>query len=57
VDVGLEAVRESATLLSDPERQRASRFAFDRDRRRFIVGRVRLRRLLSARLGVRPESN
>ena len=50
------AVRASASLLSDAERERASRFAFDRDARRFIVGRARLRQLLAARLGVRPES-
>jgi 4'-phosphopantetheinyl transferase len=56
LDAWPEAVCASATLLSDAERQRASRFAFDRDRRRFIVARARLRRLLSARLGVRPES-
>lgn len=56
LDVGAEAVRASAALLSDAERQRASRFAFDRDRRRFIVARAWLRRLLSARLGVRPET-
>jgi len=56
LDVGPEAVRASAALLSDAERQRASRFVSDRDRRRFTVARARLRRLLSARLGVRPES-
>jgi 4'-phosphopantetheinyl transferase len=56
LDVGPEAVRALATLLSDAERQRASRFVFDRDRRRFIVARARLRRLLSARLDVQPES-
>jgi 4'-phosphopantetheinyl transferase len=56
LDVGSEVVRASAALLSDAERQRANRFVFDRDRRRFTVARARLRRLLSARLGVRPES-
>jgi len=56
LDVGPEAVRASATLLSDAERQRAGRFAFDRDRRRFTVARAQLRWLLSARLGVRPET-
>jgi 4'-phosphopantetheinyl transferase len=56
LDVGREAVRASAALLSDAERQRASRFVFARDRRRFTVARARLRRLLSAWLGVRPES-
>jgi len=50
------AVRASASLLSAAERERAGRFAFGRDARRFIVGRGRLRQLLGARLGVRPES-
>lgn len=54
--VEAEAVHASAALLSDAERQRASRFAFDRDRNRFIVARARLRQLLAARLGVRPAS-
>ncbi len=53
---GPEAVRASAALLSDAERHRARRFAFDRDARRFIVARARLRELLAARLGVRAES-
>jgi len=56
LDLEPEAVRASAALLSDAERQRASRFVFDRDRRRFIVARARLRRSLAARLSVRPES-
>ena len=51
-----EALGTAAALLSDEERERAGRFAFDRDRRRFIFGRARLRQLLAARLGVRPES-
>jgi 4'-phosphopantetheinyl transferase len=42
--------------LSDAERRRAERFRFERDRRRFIVGRARLRELLAARLGVPPEA-
>jgi 4'-phosphopantetheinyl transferase len=56
LDVGFEVVRALVALLSDEERQRASRFAFDRDRRRFTVGRARLRQLLGARLGMRPQS-
>ena len=56
LDVAPEAVRASAALLSDAERQRAGRFVFDRDRRRFTVARAQLRRMLSARLGLRPES-
>lgn len=51
-----EAVRTSSVLLSDAERRRANRFAFDRDRRRFVLARARLRELLGERLGVRPES-
>ncbi|HET9707357.1 MAG TPA: 4'-phosphopantetheinyl transferase superfamily protein [Gemmatimonadales bacterium] len=50
------AVRAFASLLSDAERERASRFAFPRDARRFIVCRARLRQLLAARLRMRPES-
>src|SRR3989449_946678 len=50
------AARAAAALLSDAERQRASRLAFDRDRGRFVVARARLRQLLGARLGVRPEA-
>ncbi len=56
LDVEPGAVRASAALLSDPERERASRFAFDRDRHRFIVARALLRGLLGARLAVRPDS-
>ena len=56
LDVEPEAVCVLATLLADAERDRAHRFAFDRDRRRFIVARARLRQLLSTRLAVRPES-
>src|SRR5437868_1299244 len=55
-DVGPHAVSASATLLSDRERERAGRFAFDPDRNRFIVARALLRQLLAARLGVRPEA-
>lgn len=51
-----DAIRASAALLSDAERHRARRFAFDRDTSRFIVGRARLRELLAARLGVRAEA-
>jgi 4'-phosphopantetheinyl transferase len=56
LEVSREAVRASAALLSDAERQRARRFAFDRDHRRFTVARARLRQLLAERLGTRPEA-
>lgn len=55
LDVGLAIVGELAQCLSDTERQRASRFVFERDRHRFIVGRARLRHLLASRLGVQPD--
>lgn len=60
VSVGLD-VKEAATgelakCLSGAERLRASRFVFERDRRRFIVGRAQLRHLLASRLGVRPDA-
>lgn len=51
-----DAIRAAAALLSPSERERVSRFAFDRDRRRFIVGRAWLRRLLAERLDAPPES-
>jgi 4'-phosphopantetheinyl transferase len=50
------AAGELAQCLSDEERGRAGRFAFERDRRRFIVGRAWLRRLLASRLGLQPEA-
>jgi 4'-phosphopantetheinyl transferase len=56
LDAAPELVGELHALLSDQEKRRASRRAFGRDRRRFIVARGRLRQLLGARLGVRPES-
>lgn len=50
-----ETVRASAALLSDVERHRARRFVLDRDTRRFIIARARLRELLAERLGVRAH--
>jgi len=56
LDLRPAAVRALAVWLSDAERMRASRFAFDRDRRRFVVTRARLRQLLAVRLDVPPAS-
>jgi 4'-phosphopantetheinyl transferase len=56
LDTEPAAVSEFAQCLSDGERLRASRFVFERDRCRFIVGRARLRHLLASRLGVQPDA-
>jgi 4'-phosphopantetheinyl transferase len=56
LDAGPDVVRELESLLSDDERQRSSRLRFDRDRRRFVVARGRLRQLLAERLGDAPRS-
>ena len=56
LDAESEGVRSSAELLSSAERQRGSRFVFDRDRNRFIIARAQLRKLLAVRLGGRPQS-
>ena len=56
LDPRTEAVAGLAQWLSDEERRRADRYDFDRDRRRFIVARARLRQLLALRLMTRPEA-
>jgi 4'-phosphopantetheinyl transferase len=55
LDAELPGADDLALCLSDTERARAGRFVFERDRRRFIVGRARLRELLASRLGTRPD--
>ena len=44
-----------ADMLADDERDRARRFRFERDRRRYVVRRGRLRQLLSRHLGNTPS--
>ena len=56
LDARPEAAGALARSLSAAERERAGRFRFERDRRRFIVARARLRELLGARLGVPPAA-
>ncbi|HRW05163.1 MAG TPA: 4'-phosphopantetheinyl transferase superfamily protein [Caldilineaceae bacterium] len=45
-----------ACLLNDEERARAARFYFDRDSRRYTVGRATLRRILSYYIGLPPAA-
>jgi 4'-phosphopantetheinyl transferase len=49
-------VSQLAQTLTGDERERASRFKFERHRRRFIVGRGVLRLLLGRYLGLEPGS-
>jgi len=49
-------LKELTHLLSDDERERAGRYVFERDRRRYIAGRAFLRSLLSAYLKEPPAS-
>jgi 4'-phosphopantetheinyl transferase len=51
LDEGVEGVAALTTLLSQSEKARAARLRFERDRRRYIVARGRLRELLASRLG------
>jgi len=52
LDLSGPAAAGSRSLLSEEELERASRFRFDRDRIRFLSGRVWLRRLLAECLEV-----
>jgi 4'-phosphopantetheinyl transferase len=50
-----ERVRRLAQMLSSDETSRAGRFRFERDRRRFIVGRGVLRAILCRYLSIGPS--
>jgi 4'-phosphopantetheinyl transferase len=47
---------EQLDVLSDDERQRASRFIFVEDKRRFIAGRARLRQILAHYVALPPDA-
>ena len=57
VDLALTVgtVERLGACLSEDERERASRFKFERDARRFVVARSALRTLLSGCLGLTPR--
>lgn len=52
LDLPSAEVAALSRLLSPDERERAARFVFERDRRRYTAARGTLRRLLGAELGV-----
>lgn len=49
-----ESIRAAISCLSAAEQARAARFAFDRDRRRFALGRGAVRNILASYLGCTP---
>jgi 4'-phosphopantetheinyl transferase len=56
LDVPQSEVSSLYETLTDDERHRASRFYFEKHRRRFIVGRGILRTILGRYLGVQPDN-
>lgn len=56
LDLAPRGVSRAAALLSETEWQRARRFSFEGDRRRFIASRACLRQLLGQRLKVNPNT-
>lgn len=55
LDAPTEYVQQMVKILSSDEQQRADRFYFDRDRRRFIIGRGLLRTILGRYLSIEPS--
>jgi 4'-phosphopantetheinyl transferase len=55
LDVSVESLPRLSALLSEDEQARARRFVFEKDRRRFAVGRATLRILLSRCLDMKSD--
>ena len=55
IDRFVPVVQPLSEILSSDERERAERFHFERDRKRFVTARVFLRRILGTSLGVEPN--
>src|SRR6266480_2953802 len=51
----LDAAPGDSAVLSEDERERAGRFHFERDRRRFVTGRSTLRRIVAGYLDASPR--
>jgi 4'-phosphopantetheinyl transferase len=56
LSVGGERYERLARTLSSDEQSRADRFKFDRDRRRFVIGRGALREILASYLERAPDA-
>lgn len=50
------ALQRASAILSLDERHRAAAFRFERDRRRYLAGRLALRHLLGTYAGTEPEA-
>lgn len=55
-DLDVEPAEQALGALSLDEHERAARFVFPRDRRRFLAAHVALRQVLAARTGLEPHS-